>query len=143
MKNEDITPGGRFAHLGAVLRYLFCGGISVVCNWGSRFGFSLLMPFAAAVVCAYGVGMVTAFLLFRTFVFPKSPTPLNRQIRGFVLVNMLSLVQTWLLSLFLADWLLPRIGWTFHAEAVAHAAGLAAPTVSSWFGHRYLTFAQK
>jgi putative flippase GtrA len=68
---------------------------------------------------------------------------LNRQIRGFVLVNMVGLTQTWLLSLLLVNWLLPRIGWTFHAEALAHAAALAAPTITSWFGHRYLTFAQK
>lgn len=133
----------RFSHLFAILRYLLCGAISVACNWGSRFAFSLVMPFAAAVICAYGIGMITAFLMFRTFVFPSSPTPLKRQIRGFVLVNMFGLVQTWLLSLLLAEWLLPRMGWTFHPEAVAHAAGLAAPTVTSWFGHRYLTFAQK
>jgi putative flippase GtrA len=143
MTSADPVRAERFGHAAAVLRYLLCGGISVVCNWSSRFAFSLIMPFWAAVACAYLIGMITAFLMFRAFVFPKSPTPLNRQIRGFVLVNMLGLAQTWGLSVLLVDWFLPRIGWTFHAEALAHAAGLAAPTVTSWFGHRYLTFAQK
>ncbi len=128
------------ARLGPVLRYLALGGLAAGVNWGSRFAWGVVLPFWAAVIAAYATGMVVAFLLFRTFVFPGSIRPLHEQVRNFVLVNLLGLAQTWALSLLLVHWLLPRIGWTFQPEAAAHAAAIVAPTLTSWFGHRYLTF---
>ena len=40
------------------LRYLACGGFAAAVNWGSRFGWSLLLPFRLAVIAAYATGMV-------------------------------------------------------------------------------------
>ena len=100
------------------------------------------MPFWAAVIAAYATGMAIAFVLFRTFVFPGSPTPLARQISAFVLVNLLGVAQTWLLSLFLVDFLFPRLGFHIYPEAIGHALAIAAPVVTSWFGHRHFTFAR-
>ena len=132
----------RTAELGRIFRYLALGGTAAAVNWGSRFAWNLIMPFAWAVIAAYVTGMVVAFVLFRAFVFPDSPTPLGRQIRNFVLVNMVGISLTWLLSVLLVERLFPAIGFAFHAEAVGHAIAIAAPTVTSWFGHRYLTFAK-
>lgn len=122
------------------VRYLACGACSAAVNWGSRFGWSLVLPFRLAVIAAYATGMLVAFLLFRRFVFEPAGSRLATQVRNFVIVNLLGVTQTWILAVFLVDKVLPAIGWTFQPEAFGHAAGLAAPVVSSWFGHRYFTF---
>ena len=133
------APSGRQA----ILRYLLLGGLAAGVNWSSRFAWGMIMPFGAAVIAAYATGMVVAFLLFRAFVFPGSRTPIQRQVRNFILVNLLGVAQTWALSLILVDKVLPAVGWTFQPHAIGHAVAIAAPTVTSWFGHRYLTFANR
>jgi putative flippase GtrA len=121
--------------------FLALGGFAALMNFGSRFVYSLALPFAVAVLLAYVTGMAVAFTLFRLFVFPGSPRPIAAQMRDFTLVNLLGIAQTFAIALALVDWLLPAIGFRWHAEAVGHAAAIAAPTVTSWFGHRHLTFA--
>ncbi len=124
-----------------VLRYLALGGFAAAVNWSSRFAWNQLMPFSYAVIAAYMTGMVVAFVLFRLFVFPGSATPFHKQVRNFILVNLLGIAQTWLISVFLVEKAFPAMNFTFHAEAIGHAIAIGAPTITSWFGHRYLTFA--
>jgi putative flippase GtrA len=81
-------------------------------------------------------------VLFRTFVFPGSPVPLGRQIRNFVLVNIVGASLTWGLSILFVEHLFPAWGFRFYPEAIGHALAIGAPTITSWFGHRYLTFAK-
>lgn len=121
-------------------KFLFMGGLAAGANWLSRFGWQLLMPFAAAVVAAYATGMVVAFFLFRLFVFPNSTVPVALQVRNFLLVNLVGFSLTWMLSILLVEILFPRIGMTFYPEAVGHGIAIAAPTITSWFGHRHMTF---
>lgn len=122
------------------MRFLLLGGCAAGVNWGSRFGWALVLPFAGAVAAAYLTGMATAFVLFRSFVFPEAATPMRVQVRNFVIVNAVGFVLTWSLSIFLADWLFPRVGFTFHPQAIGHGLAIAAPVVTSWFGHRHFTF---
>jgi putative flippase GtrA len=130
------------ARLGTVVRYLALGGLAAAVNWGSRFAWSRIMPFSAAVVVAYMTGMLVAFLLFRAYVFPGSVTPLRQQVRNFVLVNLLGIAQTWIIAMLLVDKLFPAIGFKLYPEAIGHGLAIAAPVVTSWFGHRRFTFAQ-
>ena len=125
---------------GRALRYLLFGAMAAGLNWGSRFGWSLLLPFRFAVVAAYATGMVFAFLTFRCFVFNDSGASVGGQVRNFVIVNLLGMAQTWVLALALVDHVLPAVGWRFHPEACGHAVAVGAPAVTSWFGHRYFTF---
>jgi putative flippase GtrA len=122
------------------LRYLLFGAMAAGVNWGSRFGWSLLLPFHFAVVAAYATGMAFAFVTFRRFVFAGAGAAVGGQLRNFVIVNALGAAQTWVLAMVMVDKVLPAIGWTFQPEACGHAAAIAAPTVTSWFGHRYFTF---
>lgn len=123
-----------------VLKFLLLGGCAAGVNWLSRFAWDLALPFWAAVIAAYVTGMVVAFVLFRTFVFPGAATPMRTQVRNFVLVNLMGITLTWLLSLFFVEWLFPAVGFGFYPEAIGHGLAIAAPTATSWFGHRYLTF---
>ena len=123
-------------------RFLIAGGIAAAANFGSRFVFSIFFSYAIAVVLAYLVGMVVAFLLMRGHVFNARNGSLAPQVTKFVGVNVLAVLQTLVISLLLASWLLPNIGITdqVKAEAIAHLAGVLVPVVSSYFGHKFLTF---
>jgi putative flippase GtrA len=121
-------------------RYLLAGGAAAVANYGSRFLFSVWVPFEAAVILAFLVGLGTGFVLMRQYVFDAAGKPARPQAVRYVGVNMLALVQTLIVSSLLARWLLPLLGIALYAEAIAHAFGVAVPVVTSYFGHRNATF---
>ena len=120
--------------------FLLAGGIAAAANYGSRFGFSLWFSYPTAIVLAYLVGMAVAFVLMRQYVFDGRGKEVGPQAVKFAVVNMLAVLQTLVVSLVLARWLLPALGMTEHVEAVAHAFGVAVPVVTSYFGHRFATF---
>lgn len=120
--------------------FLAAGGIAAAANYGSRFGFSLWFSYPVAIVLAYLVGMAVAFALMRQYVFDGRGKAIGPQVLRFVGVNVLAVAQTLIVSLLLARWLLPAAGIVEHAEAIAHAFGVAVPVVTSYFGHRLATF---
>ncbi len=122
------------------LSFVLAGGIAAAANWGSRFLFSMWVPFEAAVVLAYIVGMVTAFMLMRAFVFAAGGRRVFGQVGRFIVVNIAALAQTLVVSVVLARWVLPAIGVRDDAEAIGHLVGVAVPVVTSYFGHRLYTF---
>ena len=122
------------------VRFVLAGGIAAAANYGSRFLFSLWLPYAAAITCAYLVGMAAAFALMRRHVFAAGGQPLLPQAVKFAIVNLLALLQTLGVSLALARWGLPALGVREHAEAIAHLVGVAVPVFTSFIGHRQLTF---
>ncbi|MDF7661778.1 GtrA family protein [Erwiniaceae bacterium L1_54_6] len=122
------------------LRFLVAGGIAASANFGSRFVFSMFVGYGFAVFFAYLVGMLVAFLLMRGHVFNASQGPLAPQVYKFVAVNILAVLQTLAISLLLARWLLPSFGIVDHAEAIGHLVGVLVPVVTSYFGHKLLTF---
>src|SRR5215203_3983822 len=106
----------------------------------SRFILSLSVPFEAAVVIAYLFGMLTAFCLWRQFVFARSQRHIGNEAIRFVLVNLVALVQVWVVSVGLAVLMFPRIGLVWQADLIAHVIGVLSPTITSYFGHKYITF---
>ena len=120
--------------------FLLAGGIAAAANYASRFGFSRWFAFPVAIVLAYGVGMITAFLLMRRYVFEAHGKDVVPQVLKFALVNALALLQTMLVSLLLARWVLPSLGITSQVEALAHAAGVAFPVFTSYALHKQATF---
>lgn len=122
------------------LRFLVAGGIAAGANFGSRFVFSIFFDYGIAVVLAYLIGMLVAFLLMRGHVFNASRGSLAPQVAKFAAVNLLAVLQTLAISLLLARWLLPSMGFVDHAEALAHLVGVLVPVVTSYFGHKLLTF---
>ncbi|MAT94830.1 MAG: hypothetical protein CME59_19845 [Halioglobus sp.] len=127
------------------LRFVLAGGISALCNFGSRFFYSLFMDFSVAVVCAFMTGMTVAFVLNKLFVFTTSRRRVGEEVIWFTVVNMFGLLQTWLISVYLNMGLqqlalfsgAQGIAW---AEALAHGTGVAFPVFTSYLGHKYLTF---
>lgn len=122
------------------LRFLVAGGIAASANFGSRFVFSNFFAYGVAVFFAYLVGMLVAFLLMRGHVFNASQGPLAPQVTKFVGVNLVAVLQTLAISLLLARWVLPSVGIEDQAEALGHLVGVLVPVVTSYFGHKFLTF---
>lgn len=123
-------------------RFLGVGGLAAGTNFTSRFAWSLVLPFEAAVICAYATGMALAFVLFRVLVFPGSPLPIRVQARNFLIVNAIGATLTFLSATLLVRGLFPMIGFTWHAETIGHALAIAVPVATSWIGHRRFTFAR-
>ncbi len=122
------------------VRFVLAGGVAADANIMSRCLLSSIMPFEAAIVVAYLIGMITAFGLTRQFVFEKSQRHVRSEALRFVLVNLVALLQVWIVSIGLADWVFPKIGFIWQAELSAHIIGVLSPVVISYFGHRYFTF---
>lgn len=121
-------------------RFLVAGGIAALANVLSRVAFSHFVRLEAAVVLAYCVGMLVAFVLMRSQVFPPSGAPLRAQVARFVGVNLAAVIQTLVITLVLARWALPQLGVRRGVEEIAHIVGVCVPVVTSYFGHKHFSF---
>lgn len=137
-RDPDETARPRAA-LPQPVRFLLAGGLAALANFASRIVFSVWLPFPVAVTLAYGIGMATAFVLNRRYVFTQASTRLHQQIVWFVAVNAAALLQTLAASLILARAVFPALGVP-HAELLAHAIAIGVPIVTSYIGHKRLTF---
>jgi len=120
--------------------FLIVGGVAAAVNFGSRMLINQWTGYAWSVALAYCIGMATAFVLNRLFVFKQSTRPMRHQATWFVLVNAFALLQTLAVSVLLARIAFPAVGFHWHPDAVAHMVGIMLPLVSSYFGHKYLSF---
>lgn len=125
------------------IRFLSIGGIAAAVNFFSRILLSEWLVFKIAVIVAYMIGMVVAFILFRVFVFKASKHGIKKEAYYFVMVNLLAIVQVWLISVGLAEYLFPAIEFSFYREEIAHLVGISVPAITSYYGHKYWSFAQQ
>jgi putative flippase GtrA len=133
---------GRLATLlpSRFLRFALSGGIAAGANILSRIAFSHALPYEAAVVAAFLVAMTVGFLLMKLFVFGRSGQSSAREYLRFGAVNLGALAQVWIVSVALARWLFPLVGFFWLADTVAHVIGVASPIVTSYFAHKHFTF---
>lgn len=122
------------------IMFIVSGGIAAGANFCSRIVFSLWLPYSVAIVLGFMVGLVTAFVLMRKLAFKETSNAAHSQVIWFLVVNAFALIQTFCVSLLLARWLLPMMGVTRGAETIAHAIGVATPVLTSYLGHKRLSF---
>ena len=128
-----------------LFRFLLAGGFAALINFGSRFFYNIFVDFSTAVVLAFMTGLATGYLLNKKYVFTSSGNTVVQEVGWFVFINMLALVQTWGLSVYLAQLLpeyIPVAGPRGQqlSDALAHGAGVLLPVFTSYIGHKYLTF---
>ena len=110
-------------------------------NVCSRWLLSHVIAYEPAIVIAYGLGMVTGFLLFKYVVFKSAGSRRTRQESfWYVVVNILALAQVLAVSVFLADYFFPWSGMNYYPYDVAHLIGTGVPIISSYLVHKHLTF---
>ena len=105
-----------------------------------RILYNIYLDFSFAIVLAYLTGMVTAFVLAKKFVFTKSNHKLHKSVMFFSLVNLVAVVQTWLISMGLAYYLFPYFGLVDYVFELSHAVGIVVPVFTSYLGHKYFSF---
>jgi putative flippase GtrA len=76
----------------------------------------------------------------RRYAFAPSQRPVAHQAIAYIAVNLLGVAQTVAISSGLLRFVLPASGLPISPEALAHVIGVAAPVVTSYFGHRWFTF---
>ena len=125
------------------IRFVLVGGLAAIVNFAARIVLSTQMSYRWSIIVAYIIGMLTAYILSRIFVFERSGRRVSHELTYFTLVNLLAIAQVWLISVGLAEYLFPRVGFTFYPEAVAHIIGLCVPIFTSFLGHKYWSFKPK
>lgn len=94
-------------------------------------------------VLAFFVGLTTAFLLNRNWVFLKSGKPWPLEALWFTGINLAGLAQTLAIAWLLARHVLPDLGQTTLVPETAHSIGVVIPIVTSYLGHKFLTFRRR
>lgn len=122
------------------LRFVAVGAVAAAANIGSRMLFGAWLGYLPSIVLAFFVGLSTAFLLNRWWVFARSGKHWANEATWFTAVNLFGLLQTVCISLLLARYLLPALGQSSGVDTTAHAIGVLVPIATSYLGHKYLSF---
>ncbi len=123
--------------------FIVAGGVAAVINFSSRFFYSVYVSFGEAVILSYLTGMLTAFILMRNFVFERTGHQIKYEIISFSIVNFFAVALTWSISVGLAEYFFPFVGFVWFRYEVAHMIGILFPALSSYFGHKNFTFSNK
>jgi putative flippase GtrA len=120
--------------------FLLTGGIAAGVNIAARWLLQFAIGFELAVAGAYLVGMLTAFVLARLFVFQAASGRAHWQFARFAAVNLVALVQVWSISVGLARFVFPSLGVAWLGETAAHVIGVLSPVASSYVLHKHFSF---
>ena len=121
------------------LLFILAGGFAAFINIISRAILSNFITFEKAIILAYIVGMIVAFVLTKRFVF-ISKNSTRKSFAAFALVNLAAVAQTYYISLWCKNIILPFLGVNIFVELLSHIAGVFFPVFSSYFGHKYISF---
>lgn len=121
--------------------FLICGGISALCNVTSRIFFSKFISFGQAVIAAYFIGMLTAFILFKLIVFNAQRSyRTGTEAYRFVLVNCWGMIQVYILSSLLKIVFTNLGADVFWSENISHLLAVGSLAITSFLLHSYFTF---
>jgi putative flippase GtrA len=121
--------------------FVVVGAIAAAVNIVARYFLNYAMPYEAAIIIAYMCGLTTAFVLNLRYVFTTGSRAYSAKYAKFTLVNIVALGQVWLVSVGLANYAFPAIGFTWFAHDIAHVIGVGSPVITSYFAHKYFSFA--
>jgi putative flippase GtrA len=128
------------AGLPPFVRFVLIGGAAAALNIAVRALLGLYLAFEWAVALAFPVALSFAFAANRCWVFAQRATDWRIAYWRFFLVNLAALAQVWLISVGFYRLLFPMIGFTWHAELVAHTVGVLSPVVTSYYAHKHYSF---
>lgn len=124
-------------------RYILAGGCAAGVNFLARMVLSEAFRFETAVILAQAIGLLTGFLLYRTFVFANAATTLEQQIIAFGSVNLLAAAVVIAVAIF-ARLALLEMGFSAAiADPFGHATGLMAGAPVNFCGHLLVTFRRR
>lgn len=119
------------------IKFLITGSFAAFMNFTSRILFNFVFDYNVSIILAFFVGLFTAYVLFKHFVFTEISNPKHSLVK-FVLVNVIAVLQTYFVSVYL-NMFLESYAIPFSKE-IAHFVGISVPVISSYFGHKYYSF---
>ena len=122
--------------------FLLSGGLAALINFISRIVYNHWFTFSTSVILAFMTGLTAGFILMKIFVFRKSQKSLKHSALFYILVNIFAALQTWIISMVLAYYLLPFLGVEKFSKEIAHAVGITVPVFTSYIGHKRWTFSE-
>lgn len=122
------------------LKFLAVGGVAAGLQWASRFAFSHYMPFAAAVLAAYLIGLSSGYFLNVVFVFRNSGRNRKVEMAYYTMFNLAALPVVWGISVLLGSIVLPRVMSLSTAQALGNGLGIISPVAINFLLHKHLTF---
>ena len=142
MSPEAAAPGGMSGAPGWFLRvvrdqrvaFLIVGGVNTVVGFLCFAGFLVLLGgrYLVALICAYVVAVLIAFVLYRCAVF---------RVRGHVLADLWRFTTVYLSALAVNFTLLPVLVEIAHLRPlVAQALIVFVTSLMSWMGHKHFSF---
>jgi len=124
------------------IRFILVGGLAALINFVSRILLSSTYSFRVSVIIAYLIGMTMAYILTKFLVFSPSGKHPLKEFTLFAIVNGVAIIQVWLISVGLAEYLFPGVGMYFYPNEISHFIGISVPVVTSYFGHKYFSFSK-
>jgi len=121
------------------MKFVIVGTVAAALHWLARFYLDTFMSFNMAVVLAYGVGMLVAFLLNAILVFPDSVRPMVKQCRDFTFINLAFFPVVWFLSLLFHKIFL-GLGFTDLSDDIAHALAIPVPMLATFLFYKFFAF---
>jgi putative flippase GtrA len=130
----------KLAALPAFVRFVLIGACAALVNVGARALLSRYFVFEAAVLGAFFIALSCAFAANRRWVFTQHRSASYAEFWRFLLVNLAALAQVWLISVGLVRIVFPALEFTWHAELIGHAIGVASPVITSYYAHKHYSF---
>ncbi len=121
-------------------RFLLVGGFAAIINFSSRILINTVYSFRVSVIIAYIIGMITAYVLSKFLVFSPSGKHPLKEFSYFAIVNGVAIIQVWVISVVLAEYLFPSWKLIFYPKEIAHFIGISIPVITSYYGHKYYSF---
>ena len=122
-----------------VLKFLIFGGLAALANIVSRIILSEFFSYQLSIIFSFLIGLTTAFILMRNYVFVLKKNLISRQIRRFILINILNLIQIFFISLGIKFLLVLIINKVEFVELISHVLGVSFPAITSYFAHKNFT----
>ena len=122
------------------MTFVAVGGAAALVNFLSRILYNIKLSYEIAILMAYVTGMLTAYVMSRYLVFGPSNSNKSVELYRFAIVNLVAVVQVWGISVGLARYVFPWVGFDYYPFEVAHFIGLGIPVFTSYLGHKYYSF---
>lgn len=119
--------------------FIVVGAVAAAVNFVSRIILNLWFSFEYSVVISYFLGLITCYVLSRKFVFFETDSSIISSSIRFVFVNIVAIIQTYYVSIYLHLLLDKYTDWNYSRE-IAHFCGICVPVITSYYGHKYFSF---
>lgn len=120
------------------LKFMVVGLTAAILHWVARYLLNTVFSFSVSILLAYCIGMIVAFMLNRSFVFPESQVPLKLQANRFILINTSMLPVVWSFSI-LVDSILVELSVP-HSKSIAHGLAVLLPSGLTFLAYKFFSF---